>query len=44
MLEPDKSEWTEEEYLSGTGLDPEIRYEYVRGRVIGMATPSATHA
>ncbi len=43
-LEPAKSEWTEEEYLAGTGLDSEIRYEYVRGRVYAMATPSAAHA
>jgi Uma2 family endonuclease len=44
IIEAEKTEWTEEEYLEGTGLDPEIRYEYVRGRVYAMATPSAAHA
>ena len=44
IIEPAKTEWTEEEYLAGTGLDLELRYEYVRGRVYAMATPSAAHA
>ena len=43
ILDPAKSEWTEAEYLSGFGLDAELRYEYVRGRVFAMATPTAAH-
>ena len=43
ILDPAKSEWIEAEYLSGFGLDAELRYEYVRGRVFAMATPTAAH-
>lgn len=44
ISEPAKTEWTEDEYLEGIGLDSELRYEYVRGRVYAMATPTAAHA
>jgi len=44
IIEPAKTEWSEEEYLAGTELDPELKYEYVRGRVYAMATPTAAHA
>ena len=43
-IEPAKTEWTEEEFLSGVDLDPDTRYEFVRDRVYAMATPSAAHA
>ena len=39
-----KSHWTEEEYLAGVELDPELKYEFVSGRVFAMATPSGVHA
>lgn len=44
LEDPEKTEWTEEEYLNGVGLDPNVRYEYVRGQVYAMATPSGAHA
>lgn len=44
LADPEKTEWTEEEYLAGVGLDPNVRYEYVRGKVYAMATASGAHA
>lgn len=40
IIEPVKTEWTEAEYLADVGLDPQVRYEYLRGKVYAMATPS----
>ncbi|MES2705874.1 MAG: Uma2 family endonuclease [Verrucomicrobiota bacterium] len=44
IIEPVKTEWTEAEYLADVGLDPQVRYEYLRGKVYAMSTPSAAHA
>lgn len=44
LMEPEKTAWTEEEYLAGDGLDEAFRYEFVLGRVYALDAPTAAHA